>query len=154
MWKTIQIRANNGPPVQLILDMRVQWSSTYLMLDRAERKKDVCSKFQMKDQYSLFVLCSVLMLLSMSFDGKNKTLPNVIRFMNSSSRVGYGMGAGDPYWSRVWVRVVCPVPATCPQQRACCEVTIYTEQSWAGTPSSQTPTIIMMVLCSTTSLRK
>jgi hypothetical protein len=41
MWKKIQTQANNGRPVQLILDMKVRWSSTYLMLDRAERKKEV-----------------------------------------------------------------------------------------------------------------
>ena len=45
MWKTIQIKANSGKVVQLILDMRVRWSSTYLMLDRAEKKKDVRNKF-------------------------------------------------------------------------------------------------------------
>jgi hypothetical protein len=48
MWKTIQIKANNTPAVQLILDMKVRWSSTYLMLDRAERKKNVHGKLQMK----------------------------------------------------------------------------------------------------------
>jgi hypothetical protein len=48
MWRTIQIKANSMPAVQLILDMKVRWSSTYLMLDRAERKKNVRSKFQMK----------------------------------------------------------------------------------------------------------
>jgi hypothetical protein len=41
MWKTIQTKANTEKPVQLILDMKVRWSSTYLMLDRAERKKEV-----------------------------------------------------------------------------------------------------------------
>jgi hypothetical protein len=41
MWKTIQIKVNNRSLLQLILDMKVRWSSTYLMLDRAERKKDV-----------------------------------------------------------------------------------------------------------------
>ena len=46
MWRTIQMKANDGAkPVQLILDMKVRWSSTYFMLDRAERKKDVCSNF-------------------------------------------------------------------------------------------------------------
>jgi len=45
MWKTVQIRANISQPVQLILDMKVQWSSTYFMLDRAERKKEVHNKF-------------------------------------------------------------------------------------------------------------
>jgi hypothetical protein len=28
-------------PLQLVLDMPVRWSSTYLMLDRAEKLKDV-----------------------------------------------------------------------------------------------------------------
>ena len=45
MWRTTQIMANQSP-VQLILDMKVRWSLTYLMLDRAKRKKDVCNKFQ------------------------------------------------------------------------------------------------------------
>lgn len=39
MWRTIQIKASNGPVVQLILDVKVQWSSSYLMLDRAEKKR-------------------------------------------------------------------------------------------------------------------
>jgi hypothetical protein len=43
MWRTIQMKADPGAkPLQLILDMKVRWSSTYLMLDRAERKKAVC----------------------------------------------------------------------------------------------------------------
>jgi hypothetical protein len=42
------MKANIRPPVQLILDMKVRWSSTYLMLDHAERKKNVRSKFQIK----------------------------------------------------------------------------------------------------------
>ena len=45
MWRTTQIMANQSL-VQLILDMKVRWSLTYLMLDRAERKKDVRNKFQ------------------------------------------------------------------------------------------------------------
>jgi hypothetical protein len=48
MWRTVQVKANNMPAVQLILDMKVRWSSTYFMLDRAERKKNVRSKFWMK----------------------------------------------------------------------------------------------------------
>ena len=35
------MKANVPQPVQLRLDMKVQWSSTYLMLDRAERNKAV-----------------------------------------------------------------------------------------------------------------
>jgi hypothetical protein len=46
MWRTIQMKANDGAkPVQLILDMKVRWSSTYFMLDCAERKKEVHSNF-------------------------------------------------------------------------------------------------------------
>ena len=36
----VQVK-NKVKPLQLILDMKVHWSSTYLMLDRAERKKEV-----------------------------------------------------------------------------------------------------------------
>ena len=48
MWMTIQTKASSIPAVQLILDMKVRWSSTYLMLNHAERKKNVRSKFQPK----------------------------------------------------------------------------------------------------------
>jgi hypothetical protein len=41
MWKTVQSKAGIARPVQLIVDMKVRWSSTYLMLDRAERNKTV-----------------------------------------------------------------------------------------------------------------
>ena len=44
MWKTIQTKAKDPNPVQLILDMKVHWSSTYMMLDRAEGKKEVRSR--------------------------------------------------------------------------------------------------------------
>jgi hypothetical protein len=54
MWKTVQTRANIWQPVQLILDMKVQWSSMYLMLDQAEQKKDMHNTFYTKDWYLLF----------------------------------------------------------------------------------------------------
>ena len=54
MWKTIQIKANSPKVVQLILNMKVLWSSTYLMFDWAKRKKEVRNKFIMSDQSSLF----------------------------------------------------------------------------------------------------
>jgi len=50
MWRTIQIKANNRRPVQLILDMKVRWSSMYLMLDCVERKKNVRCNFPTKIQ--------------------------------------------------------------------------------------------------------
>jgi hypothetical protein len=54
MWKTVQTKANIRQPVQLILDMKVWWSSMYLMLDQAEQKKDVHNIFYMQDWYLLF----------------------------------------------------------------------------------------------------
>ena len=54
MWKTIQVKANSLKVFQLILDMKVRWLSTYLMLDQAKQKKEVHNKFIMSDQSSLF----------------------------------------------------------------------------------------------------
>lgn len=44
LFKDIQARPPNPSPVvsQLLLDMPIRWSSTYVMLDRAEKKKAVC----------------------------------------------------------------------------------------------------------------
>jgi hypothetical protein len=42
---------NNMPPVQLLLDMKVQWSSTYVMLTRAESRQCV------SDDFLLFSWC-------------------------------------------------------------------------------------------------
>ena len=44
VWHTVQIK-NKVKPLQLILDMKVRWSSTYFMLDRAERKKEVSTSY-------------------------------------------------------------------------------------------------------------
>ena len=41
MWRTIQLKADVQKPLQLVLDMKVRWLSTYLMLDCAERNKEV-----------------------------------------------------------------------------------------------------------------
>jgi hypothetical protein len=41
MWRTIQIKADVKRPMQLVLDMKVRWSSTYVMLHRAESLKEV-----------------------------------------------------------------------------------------------------------------
>lgn len=45
MWKTVQSEAGVTSPVQLILDMKVRWSSTYLMLVRAEQNKTSVDTF-------------------------------------------------------------------------------------------------------------
>ena len=44
MWKTTQTKAKDPNLLQLILDMKVRWSSTYMMLDHAEGKKEVRSR--------------------------------------------------------------------------------------------------------------
>jgi hypothetical protein len=41
MFKDIQQRDGVELPKQLLLDMPVQWSSTYVMLDRAEKLRKV-----------------------------------------------------------------------------------------------------------------
>jgi hypothetical protein len=50
MWRTIQIKVDNGHLTQLILDMKVQWSSTYLMLDHAEKKRDMRSNIRKREK--------------------------------------------------------------------------------------------------------
>ncbi|KAN0105148.1 hypothetical protein V8E52_011310 [Russula decolorans] len=47
IWHMVQTK-NKLKPLQLILDMKVRWSSTYLMLDQAERKKEVHTTSQVK----------------------------------------------------------------------------------------------------------
>ena len=44
LYKQIQIKANVVPPMQLLLDMKVCWSSTYVMINRAEMSKNVILK--------------------------------------------------------------------------------------------------------------
>jgi hypothetical protein len=47
LFKDIQSRPPNPSPVvsQLLLDMPVRWSSTYVMLDRAEKKRQYVDTF-------------------------------------------------------------------------------------------------------------
>ena len=69
----VQIKSNVARPLQLVLDMKVRWSSTYVMLDRAERHKEVSSAGKVKlitDQ----MLDSALTISSMNCVGKKKTL--------------------------------------------------------------------------------
>ena len=40
LFRSIQVR-NDIPPVNLLLDMKVQWSSTYVMLHRASSRRQV-----------------------------------------------------------------------------------------------------------------
>jgi hypothetical protein len=57
LFQTIQQqdKPNHPPrewPLQLILNMLVQWSSTYLMLDPAEKLKDVSDLILYHDHHS------------------------------------------------------------------------------------------------------
>jgi hypothetical protein len=45
MWRTIQLKAGIARPVQLVLDMKVRWSSTLHMLHRAQQNKRVSNYF-------------------------------------------------------------------------------------------------------------
>ena len=36
LYKTVQVKAGALTPIQLLIDMKVQWSSTYVMVNRAE----------------------------------------------------------------------------------------------------------------------
>jgi hypothetical protein len=54
MWKTVQTKAGIARPVQLVLDMKVRWSSTYLMLDRAERNRVVSTQDHLLRWYLCF----------------------------------------------------------------------------------------------------
>jgi hypothetical protein len=49
-FKAVQYR-NNMPPIQLLLDMKVRWSLTYVMLTRAESRQRV------SDDFLLFSWC-------------------------------------------------------------------------------------------------
>lgn len=42
LYRNIQIKANVSLPTQLLIDMKVRWSSTYVMLNRAKSNKQVC----------------------------------------------------------------------------------------------------------------
>ena len=66
MWRTIQNKINNGSLLQLILYMKVQWSSTYLMLDHAERKKDV--RYSWHDQFQIGIHNSFLQCIDAFID--------------------------------------------------------------------------------------
>ncbi|KAG6871411.1 hypothetical protein C0995_004884 [Termitomyces sp. Mi166 len=45
IWRTIQMKASVAKPIQLILDMKVWWSSTFWMLNRGDRNKEHINTF-------------------------------------------------------------------------------------------------------------
>jgi hypothetical protein len=70
---TIQMKGNVFRPLQLLLDMKVRWSSTYVMLDRAERNKEVLVVLQIHLSDAEHIARSTLTLLLMSCAGKKQT---------------------------------------------------------------------------------
>jgi hypothetical protein len=44
LYKQVQVKAAVSHPTQLLLDMKVRWSSTYVMINRAENSKEVRRK--------------------------------------------------------------------------------------------------------------
>lgn len=83
MFKTIQAEAGVSRSKQLILDMKVRWSSTYLMIHRAESNKKVrplaCLLLAMTH-----VICSMLIHLFTQWHLKKPTWRNMIRFYHWS----------------------------------------------------------------------
>ena len=42
LYKAVQVKAAVSPQTQLLLNMKVRWSSTYVMVNRAETSQRVC----------------------------------------------------------------------------------------------------------------
>jgi hypothetical protein len=82
MWKTVQTKEGIASPVQLIVDMKVRWSSTYLMLDRAERHKKVSMQDFSTTDIDNSIFYRLLTLLLMSYAGKRLMLRNVTKYVH------------------------------------------------------------------------
>lgn len=98
MWKTVQSRAGNPRPVQLLLDMKVRWSSTYLMLDRAERNKAVSTYVHMNLSTIGIHFFSPLIFLSMNYAGKRLIFRNVTKSVHSNWITMNGSGS-TRFWA-------------------------------------------------------
>jgi hypothetical protein len=46
LYKTVQTKAGVSLPTQLLIDMKVRWSSMYIMLNRADTNKEVCIRYR------------------------------------------------------------------------------------------------------------
>ena len=69
MWKTVQSKGGIAKPVQLIIDMKVRWSSTYLMLHMAKEKKMVSTQYIFYCSYSFFYSLSTPLLMLSRAEG-------------------------------------------------------------------------------------
>ena len=79
LYKQIQIKANVVPLTQLLLDMKVRWSSTYVMINRAEMSKNLSLKIVDTVYWHWQWVLSMWIFLSMNWVCKTVTLRNVLR---------------------------------------------------------------------------
>ena len=82
MWKTVQSKGGIARLVQLVIDMKVWWSSTYLMLHRTEGKKTVRAWQIFYHLYSFFYSLSTPLL--MNYTGMRQILPSATRYTSSN----------------------------------------------------------------------
>ena len=62
LYKTVQVKAAVLPQTQLLLDMKVRWLSTYMMVNQAETSQKVSLNWNiykhiLLTDYSIFVAC-------------------------------------------------------------------------------------------------
>ena len=81
LYKTVQLKAGVSPQTQLLLDMKVWWSSTYVMVNRAEsnRKVSTSSLSANFSEWPGISLCSMWIPLCMRWDCKSPTWVNAPR---------------------------------------------------------------------------
>jgi len=90
MWKTIQAKAQVAHPVQLILDMKVWWSSTYLMLDWAERNQKAWNTSVFARFTANKIAHSILKVLLMNYTMRSRIPWNVTNYTSWSSLLRNG----------------------------------------------------------------
>ena len=71
LFKQVQVKAAVSSPVQLLLDMKVWWSLTYVMVNCAESSKEVRLKQYSQMLYILTLQASMLMYLYMRWASKS-----------------------------------------------------------------------------------
>jgi hypothetical protein len=77
LFRTLQTRKGIDQPVQLLIDMKVRWGSTYVMLNRANSNKKVIAFYQ-------FMHCSWIMLMPLSLSMNLFT--NLVFVLRASKR--------------------------------------------------------------------
>jgi hypothetical protein len=81
LYKNIQLKANVATPTQLLLDMKVRWSSTFVMINRAETSKKVGPQKVDNHIQLLKPRHSMLIYLCMRWVCKSGTWQNVLKLI-------------------------------------------------------------------------